>query len=460
MVERQRGDVLIVDDDESIRKIIGMRLMQEQMNVTAASSGEEAVSILAERSFQAVVMDIHLEDMDGRVLLEKMRKMGRSAQRVILLSGDVERGARLAAEHGERVVFLPKPFHAEEIIRAILPCSEEPGAGVGIGEVEEGPRAVARAKEQADVEGDAGRRADGAASPRVLTESDGLRCLALEIDRCRRYDGSMSLLKIDPELRAVLEQALLDERNQYFRKIDMLFRNGDGGGIVILPATDRQGAKLFVQQLLSRLRLYEGSMTQHPVAVCSFGISTFVKDGSTSDELLRAAHADYATSRQAAAPWHEDQGGRDVLIVDDIVDIATLLTQRLLKCGYRARVASTMAGAFEELQRRIPEIVLLDLALPDGNGREVLSWIRANPATRNLPVVILSAIALKEEIEEGFVRGANSYLSKPYSMKELLACIELLLAEVGSEKGPDPAFMCEAESDAAAARVGRARRTA
>jgi DNA-binding response OmpR family regulator len=416
MSDNPRREVLIVDDDDSIRKILKLRLLQERVAVVEASSGSEAARLLSERDFRAVVLDVQLGDMNGLDLVEKIRRSGRTAPRIVVLSGEIELGASMAAEYGEEVTFLPKPFNAEQVVHVI---SEERGSAAA-----PSARRVSSPEERLQ-------------SDRVLSRSDGLRRLDLEIDLCRRYDGQLSLLRLDKALCEVVTEILADDRRGFFRKIDVVFRDDDGGGFAILPATDRQGARLFSQQLLSRARLYEDSSFSsdaHSTGDSVFGIATFKEDGDTSDELVRAACAARPMSRSIADTPHGRPEGADVLVVEDTADIATLLKLRLVKSGYRPRVAATLAEAFEELRKTIPEIVLLDLGLPDGNGQEFLTSIRENPETRNLPVVILSAIASTDQIEEGFVRGANSYLSKPYSQKDLLSCIEMLLTEARAHK--------------------------
>lgn len=290
-------EVLIVDDDEAIRKILKMRLMREHIPVVEAASGSDAIRLLNERDFRAVILDIHLGDMNGRDLLEKMRDasrvvahrtaLPRALPRLIILSGEIDLGESMAAEYGDEAVFLPKPFNAEQILEAIT--GERVSSATG--------------------------------APSIAT----------------------SVLSRDKP-----------ERDKPERK---------------MPATP--------------------------------------------DEALE---------------------GEDVLVVEDTADIATLLSLRLAKSGYRPRVAATLAGAYAEFKKKIPEIVLLDLGLPDGNGQDFLISIRANPKTRELPVVILSAYASSDQIEESFIRGANSYISKPYAQKDLLSCIKMLLTEAQAHK--------------------------
>ncbi|MEK8022451.1 MAG: response regulator transcription factor [Candidatus Hydrogenedentota bacterium] len=119
----------------------------------------------------------------------------------------------------------------------------------------------------------------------------------------------------------------------------------------------------------------------------------------------------------------------DILVVEDEPDLARNIRILLRGYGYASRIATTLAEGLAELAAKQPDILILDIMLPDGNGLEILRKIRLDPAQSNLAVIVLSSLAQKKEIEAGFAVGANAYVPKPYDPEKLLSAIQLLLAE-------------------------------
>jgi len=120
--------------------------------------------------------------------------------------------------------------------------------------------------------------------------------------------------------------------------------------------------------------------------------------------------------------------GQLVLIVEDELDLAKTLEYSLEQEGFRVRVTSCGADGIEQArQDPIPDLILLDIMLPDIPGTEVLRRLRSMDETRHIPVVIASAKG--EEIDRvvGFELGADDYVTKPYSLRELVLRIRALL---------------------------------
>jgi len=117
-----------------------------------------------------------------------------------------------------------------------------------------------------------------------------------------------------------------------------------------------------------------------------------------------------------------------VLIVEDDPDQAALADLRVSMAGYRVRLARNCAELVSEIRtREAPDIVLLDIMLPDGNGWDVLASIRRHPRFALLPVVMLSALNEQNEVRWGLALGADGYVTKPYSKKILTDTISAVL---------------------------------
>lgn len=116
-----------------------------------------------------------------------------------------------------------------------------------------------------------------------------------------------------------------------------------------------------------------------------------------------------------------------ILLVEDEDDLAQIVTYHLQREGFESVRAATGAESFEYLQSQSVSLVLLDLMLPDMSGVEICRQIRSNENTQNLPVIMVTAKG--EEIDRvvGFEVGADDYVVKPFSSRELILRIKALL---------------------------------
>ncbi len=116
-----------------------------------------------------------------------------------------------------------------------------------------------------------------------------------------------------------------------------------------------------------------------------------------------------------------------ILIVEDEADLAVTLAYNLKQAGYEARVAATGAQAFAALREAVPDLVLLDLMLPDVSGTEICRRIRSEARWRAIPIIMLTARGEEVDRVVGFELGADDYVVKPYSVRELLLRVAAVL---------------------------------
>jgi len=110
-----------------------------------------------------------------------------------------------------------------------------------------------------------------------------------------------------------------------------------------------------------------------------------------------------------------------VLIVDDLPRNLQVLALLLDKAGYRVSMALGGAQALAMIAQDLPDLVLLDVMMPDMDGLEVCRRLKADPTTADVPVIFLTARAELQDLEEGFRIGAVDYVTKPFRGGELLA---------------------------------------
>ena len=121
-----------------------------------------------------------------------------------------------------------------------------------------------------------------------------------------------------------------------------------------------------------------------------------------------------------------------VLVVEDEAALATMLRYNLEKQGFRVEEAVDGQEALVRLQESVPDIVLLDWMLPAMSGIEVCRQIRRRAATRDLPVIMVTARAEDGDAVRGLNTGADDYITKPFSMDALLARMRALLRRAGA----------------------------
>jgi len=127
-----------------------------------------------------------------------------------------------------------------------------------------------------------------------------------------------------------------------------------------------------------------------------------------------------------------------IVYVEDEADLLYIMSKRLEWEGFEVEGATNKAEALAALRRRKPDVLLLDLMLPDGSGLEVLSSVRSQLATQDLPVIVFTGLGHTEAVMEGFCSGANAYITKPVQAEKLLQAIQVVLSEPHEKVGITP----------------------
>jgi two-component system phosphate regulon response regulator PhoB len=116
-----------------------------------------------------------------------------------------------------------------------------------------------------------------------------------------------------------------------------------------------------------------------------------------------------------------------ILIVEDEPAIAELISYTVAEAGWSSQVVSSTAYAWDFLQGRVPHLILLDWMLPDQSGLRLLTRIRSDRQFAKIPVIMLTAKGTEEDKIAGLDKGADDYMTKPFSPRELTARINALL---------------------------------
>jgi len=120
---------------------------------------------------------------------------------------------------------------------------------------------------------------------------------------------------------------------------------------------------------------------------------------------------------------------KKILLIEDDADLYSLVKYNLEKEGFLVAGSQTGRGAVELCRREKPDLILLDIMLPDSDGLDICKSIRAHPELSHLPVIFLTARATETDRIVGLELGANDYVVKPFSVRELIARIKVHFRE-------------------------------
>jgi len=118
----------------------------------------------------------------------------------------------------------------------------------------------------------------------------------------------------------------------------------------------------------------------------------------------------------------------DVVVADDDDDIRDLVELKLTQSGYTVRACANGVEALEEIRRQPPNLAVLDVMMPGLSGIDVLREVRADEALKGVRVVLLTARSRDTDVDMGFSTGADDYLIKPFSPRELVHRVSALVA--------------------------------
>lgn len=144
-----------------------------------------------------------------------------------------------------------------------------------------------------------------------------------------------------------------------------------------------------------------------------------------------------------------------ILVVEDEKSISTLIQYNLEKEGFKVHTFETGEEGFEQIKKNLPDLVLLDWMLPDLSGIDICKQIKKDPKLKSIPVIMLTAKSEEADKIRGFETGADDYVTKPFSTKELILRVHALLKRVKPSLTEDIASFKDIKIDRLARRVYR-----
>jgi signal transduction histidine kinase/DNA-binding response OmpR family regulator/HAMP domain-containing protein len=391
--------LLIVEDDAIFARVLGDIAARRGLEVVVAGSGSEALRIARQRRLFGVLLDIGLPDISGWDVLEQLKADPHTRDvPVHVISGDEEseRGRALGA-----VGFLQKPVEREAVLEAL----ERVGAGGA-------PRRRRLLVLVSDPESRAGILAALESEDAEIVESESAAQALARLEESG-FDG----LVMDPDLPDMSD-------------LDFFARVSETGAR-LPPVVIHSRRDLSAEEAL-RLREHAGSIV--------------IQGARSSERLLDEVHLFLhalekpAAGSGAAAPAQAGAqagagalAGKTVLVVDDDMRNVFALSKALRSRGINVVMAQDGHKALAQLEARAEgengsppiDLVMMDVMMPGMDGYETIRRIRAVEQWRRLPIIAVTAKAMKGDREKCLEAGANDYCPKPIDMEQLISLLQV-----------------------------------
>jgi two-component system phosphate regulon response regulator PhoB len=132
-----------------------------------------------------------------------------------------------------------------------------------------------------------------------------------------------------------------------------------------------------------------------------------------------------------------EQRSKKILIVDDEPDVADLVSYHLKAKGYQVATENSPTVSIATARSFLPDLVILDIMMPDLNGMQVCRILRADPRLAHVPIIFLTAKAEECDRISGFETGCDDYICKPFSTKELVLRVQSIIRRTSKSDAPD-----------------------
>jgi two-component system cell cycle response regulator DivK len=484
--------ILVVDDNDMHSRLVSFLLQEAGHSVRIAESAEVARDVLRSFFPDLILMDLQLPGMDGLELTRVLRLDPLQATTPIVAltaytdPSDLER-ARAAGCNGKISKPIDMGTFARQVaqyinpttVQADAPCDNhdllaelrnsflaegleqcsrilddfKSGPGCAVEVIE---RVMHRWADLAETLGfpeisDQARKMEEslrAANPqyheiergvemaRRRFSTAGRRRPKLPVDLINSLNGMrIGLANFSEEqanrIRSVALRANVDVVIEPIKS--PMLENGSGFNACIInecggsSQTARQGLELSVPSIVIHSRASLPALSKLPSRACDFVIAPW----DAEEILIRVSRL-----IGKGAPHHAGADSSDlrkrrirILIADDDPDIVAMVSETLQQLDMECDVARSGKQTLEAVQRRLPDAIVLDVNMIDLDGFEVLTRLRRNLTTKQIPVLLLTARGLKSDIAQGFELGANDYVVKPFQPLDLAKRVDKMVTD-------------------------------
>jgi len=235
------------------------------------------------------------------------------------------------------------------------------------------------------------------------------------MERARRNEYKLALVIFKIKNTADRNEKVFNELEQIIKNTvrgpaDKITRCKEDEFLVIMAVTDRPGAMAIIKRLKCNIKI--------PLI---FGISVYPDEAIDKDELMKKAEDDLKSGKNSMGPHSM------LLIIDDEEDLTSMLSFRLKNMGFDIFTARDGNKGIESAKKNKPDLILLDLMMPDMDGYEVSKRLKSDSDTKHIPILIFSALGNKNTQESMQKLGAAGFIEKPFEPEDLVKKIDNVL---------------------------------
>ncbi len=452
--------ILVVDDNPTNVLVLRKSLEKAGHDVLTALDGYKAVDLATQHCPELILLDVMMPGRDGLEVCKLLKAQEVTAAiPVVFVTGVSETNQILKAFSAGGCDYITKPFKTAEVLARI-------SVHVRLRRAEEELR-----NKNVQMEELTGKLANSNNKLATLSRIDPLTQLSnrrtweeavtKEHERFERNDSHYSIIMIDVDnFKAFNDsqghqagdqclKSIAGAIESACRKVDVAGRYGGEEFVVLAPDTDNAAAVKLAERIRKSMWALGIPHTKNNVTgrvTVSLGIAT-IENGPWEEVLKKADDALYVAKRagrnivysghgmlsnsdsQRPSPDENNETGlshqsvklqTSVLIVDDEPTNRTVCKGALKRSGYQVREATDGLVALESIQNDPPSVIIMDVMMPNMDGLECTRQLKANPDTRDIPIIIVSALAKGDNILAGLEAGADEYLTKPIRTNELI----------------------------------------
>lgn len=451
--------ILVADHDLSNRIVLQRSLQKAGYEVAMTDDVSEVIEVAGKSPPDLILLDVDMPDADGLEACRALRSQEATSEIPVICMAavlDVEKVLQAFSVGGCDII--AKPFTTQELLARV-------NVHVRLRRAE----AELRCKngELGELENKLANLCRLDSLTRLLNRRACDEMVCREHERFLRHGCAYSVVMIDIDHFKAYNETfghqsgdeclcrIADTISSICRRVDVVGRYGGEEFLVLAPETDAESAARLADRIR---RAIWGLAIPHPARsgdgriTASIGIAVSLPDQpSWEDVLKRADDALHVAKRAGRNMVYADQGVDarlrstcaaqsselsseqdlqaadhriDVLVVDDDATNRAVCKGCLERAGYRITEAEDGRAALAQISENTPDVIVMDIMMPNMDGLECTRALRADPDTRDIPIIIVSALARPEDILSGLEAGADEYLSKPIRSSELVLRVQ------------------------------------
>ncbi len=448
--------VLVIDDDPAIISLATQFLHKAGYEACSANTGADALRLFNQKCPKIIITDLAMPEMDGLDLCRAIRSTEAFGCVYIVALSAYEEGPKILEAFEAGVDdFLGKPFNEQQLIarlqagERLLKLEDELAQDrMAIYKANAELMVLNNRLQQVAITDDLTRLANRREAMRRIEElwsvasrqGTPLSCLLIDIDHFKRCNDIYGHAVGDKVLRGTARQ-LQDSARQG----ETVCRMGGEEFLILCPGSTAEDAVSCGERV--RLAIESNKVYHYDLELSvtvSIGVAEVGPNTESFDAMLRqaddalyrakregrnrvclASHAqtDEALDEKQLQQWvsgEMSQSPTKVLVVDDDQAIRLLCGKLLDQDGYTVVEAVDGVDALEKIKQERPDIILMDIEMPRMDGLECSRQLKANPVTKDIPLIIISGRSSEQDIQAGLDVHADEYITKPLDRKAFL----------------------------------------